>query len=250
MMFSPTTAAKRILLFAEAVTLAHVARPLAFARAIAADCLAVACDEPGLRYVQAEGVERIALKSIEPAAFVRALAQGKPLYDVATLRRYIEDDLRVIGEFRPDLIVGDFRLSLSVSARLAGIPYATLASAYWSPHYRPPVWPVPELLLTRFLPIGAAQVVFGLARPLAFQLHCAPLNALRREHRLPPLPHDLRGIYTDADYVLYTDLPALFPLAGAPLTHRFIGPVLWEPAIDLPPWWNDLPDDRDRKSVV
>lgn len=237
---------KRVLLFAEAVTLAHVARPLAFARGLPAEryAVAVASDRLGVQHIEAAGLERLELSTIAPADFVRALAQGKPLYDTRTLQRYVEDDLRVIDKFRPDLIIGDFRLSLSVSARLAKIPYATIASAYWSPLYTPPTWPVPALPFTRLLPLPIAQLIFRFARPLAFKLHCGPLNAVRRHFGLPVLERDLRLIYTDAEYVLYSDLPSMFKLVSQPGTHRFLGPALWEPAATLPVWWGNVPDNR------
>jgi UDP:flavonoid glycosyltransferase YjiC (YdhE family) len=237
---------KRILLFAEAVTLAHVARPLAFVRGLDRERyeVAIAVAPHAATHVAAEQVAQLPLESIAPSAFLAALRDGKPLYDAATLDRYVDDDLRLIDTFQPDLVVGDFRLSLSASARLRGVPYATITSAYWSPYYRPKRWIVPELPLTRFLPVAIAQSLFSLARPFAFRAHCEPLNDVRRRRGLPALPDDLRVIYTDADAVLYSDSPALFALDGAPASHRFLGPVLWEPATRLPGWWNRAPQDR------
>ena len=29
-----------------------------------------------------------------------------------------------------------------------------------------------------------------------------------------------------------------------PSTHSYLGPILWSPAVALPPWWDDLPTDR------
>jgi UDP:flavonoid glycosyltransferase YjiC (YdhE family) len=81
-------------------------------------------------------------------------------------------------------------------------------------------------------------------RPLAFALHCGPLNAVRRHFGLPQLARDLRLIYTDADWVAYSDLRQLFPTADLPSTHRFVGPALWEPALVLPDWWPRVPEDR------
>jgi UDP:flavonoid glycosyltransferase YjiC (YdhE family) len=228
------------LLFAEAVTLAHVARPLWFAGGLDRRRCRVAI----AAYLAADGVEQMELDSIEPAAFLAALAAGRPLYDAATLRRYVENDLAVIAANRPDLVVGDFRLSLSISARLAGVPYASIASAYWSPHYAPPRWPVPTLPITRALPIALARALFGAVRPLAFAAHCGPLNAVRRHFGLPLLPRDLRRVYTDADWIAYSDLPELFPTAGLPPTHRFVGPALWEPPLPLPEWWDRVPADQ------
>jgi len=43
---------------------------------------------------------------------------------------------------------------------------------------------------------------------------------------------------------LYADVPELIPTFGLPKNHRYIGPVLWSPVVDLPEWWDDLPNDR------
>lgn len=236
---------KRVILFAEAVTMAHVARPLCFARALDPDIyqIAIAASPRVAGLIAAEGCEHVALDSIEPQAFLDALASGRALYDAATLQRYVDNDRAVIDRFAPDLIVGDFRLSLSVSARLAGIPYVSICSAYWSPFYAPPRWPVPALPLTRLLPLGAAQLLFDLVRPIAFAAHCRPLNRVRQANGLPPLPSDLRVVYTDADFVVYSDTPGIFP-AILPATHRFIGPALWQPRAAVPEWWTQLQADR------
>jgi len=236
---------KRVLLFAEAVTMAHVARPLCFARALDPSQyrVAIAAAPRAAGLITAEGYEHVALDSVEPQAFLDALAAGRALYDAATLQRYVDNDRAVIERFAPDLIVGDFRLSLSVSARRAGIPYVSICSAYWSPFYAPPRWPVPVLPLTRALPLRAAQLLFDLARPIAFAAHCRPLNRVRQANGLPPLPSDLRVVYTDADFVVYSDAPGIFP-AQLPATHRFIGPALWQPRIDVPDWWSEPRTDR------
>jgi UDP:flavonoid glycosyltransferase YjiC (YdhE family) len=237
---------KRVLLFAEAVTLAHVARPLCFARGLDRSRyrVTIAATTSAARHIAAEGFEHVELDSIPPQAFLDALARGNPLYDAATLERYVDADLSLLERQSPDLVVGDFRLSLSVSARLARVPYVSISSAYWSPYYRPPAWPVPALPLTRLLPIGMAQALFGAARPFAFMAHCGPLNAVRRRRGLKPLPRDLRRIYTDADFVAYSDLPELFPMPARPAEHRFLGPALWEPSAGLPSWWNEVPAGR------
>lgn len=239
-------ATKRVLLFSEAVTLAHVARPLCFAAALASAGyrVAVAVAPHATNHVRAAGLQHIDLDSIEPRDFLAALSKGRALYDSRTLERYVRADLATINGFRPDLVVGDFRLSLSVSARLARVPYLAIASAYWSPHYAPAHWPVPSLPMTRWLPLGLAQAIFAAVRPLAFALHCGPLNQVRVRHGLHSLPRDLRHVYTDADWVGYSDLAELFPIPTLPATHCFLGPALWQPAVALPSWWVDIPADR------
>ena len=238
--------AKRLLLAAEAVTLAHLARPLAIGRVLGPPdwSVTLACDPRFRGFLGDFRGSYQELRSIKPEAFLAALRRGTPLYSAATLDRYVTDDLRVIDEVKPDLVVGDFRLSLSVSARLAGVPYVALANAYWSPFYEPVKWPVPELWLTKLLPIAAAEGLFRVTRPAAFALHSRPLNRVRKRHGLPDLGWSLRRVYTDADFVAYADAPALFPIRSLPATHRFIGPTLWEPPVPFPRWWDELSEDR------
>lgn len=236
---------RKVLFFAEAVTLAHLSRPVVLAGTLDSTAnevvLATAPRYPSLCRDLPFRVRPI--DSIPGAQFLDALARGRPLYDASTLRRYVEEDLAVIREVRPDAIVGDFRLSLSVSARVAGVPYLAVTNAYWSPYARQR-FPLPELPMVEWLGVPLARAIFGLARPTAFALHTRPLNRVRREYGLPSLGLDLRRVYTDADHVLYADVPELAPTFDLPETHHYIGPVLWSPAVAPPEWWGEQDGTR------
>lgn len=236
---------KRILFFAEAVTLAHVARPLVLAQALNPDRYDIYfASDPRFNDLFSDvAIPRLAIRSITSQKFLANLAAGKPLYDVNTLRDYVSQELDLIRELDPDLVVGDFRLSLAVSGPVAQTPYVALSNAYWSPHASLR-FPVPELPFVRIVGTGLAQILFDLARPIAFALHCRPLNQLRREHGLKPLGGDLRRLYTWADHTVYADIPELTPTQQLPANHHYIGPVLWSPHAQMPPWWNTLPTDR------
>ena len=232
---------QKILFMAEAVTLAHVGRPLALAQALdsARYAVDVACASGYDMFFKGSNIDPLRLHSISSERFLAALAAGKPVYDAATLQQYVADDLRVLGEVQPQVVVGDFRLSLSVSARLAGIPYISLINAYWSPYVRQH-YQVPALPFARVLPIALADRLFRLVQPLAFALHSQPLNRVRRAHGLPSLGTDLRRVYTDADHVLYADIPQMFPSDDLPSSHAYMGAVTWSPPTPLPAWWNEL----------
>ena len=234
-----------VLLVAEAVTLAHFARIAALAKALdPARYVVVVAADPRYAALDTEPSYTFqAIRSIPSAQFAQALEQGKPVYDFATLARYAEDDLRLIKAVKPDLIVGDFRLSLAASAPVAGTPYACVVNAYWSP-YAAVEYPVPELPITRLLGAGAAQTLFNAVRPLAFAVHARPLNRLRRRYGLSSLGHDLRVSYTWGNHTLYADVPELVPTRRLPANHRHIGPPLWSVGTPLPDWWQRLPEDK------
>jgi UDP:flavonoid glycosyltransferase YjiC (YdhE family) len=235
----------RVLFIAEAVTLAHVARAAALASSLPRDQYEVrfAADP---RYENVVGtlpfpVERIFTLSSE--RFFRALATGSPIYDVHTLAAYVDEDRRLIRDHEPDVVVGDFRLSLDVSAKLERVPYVTVTNAYWSP-YALIRAPVPELAIVRLLGVSVAQKVFDVLAPLVSRLHARPINQLRKRHGLPLIVPDTRIAYTQADLTLYADLPELVPTAPLPPGHTFIGPVLWSPPIPLPEWWREVPTSK------
>ena len=70
------------------------------------------------------------------------------------------------------------------------------------------------------------------------------MNALRGEHGLPGLGHDLRQTYTWGDHTLYADIPDLFTTQTLPPNHHFLGPILWSPTVPEPEWWSALPSEH------
>ena len=233
-----------ILLVAEAVTLAHFARIVTLAKALDPSAYeVVVASDPRYNELEASlGCAFHPIRSIPSAEFVHALAQGKPLYSVETLARYVEDDLALLDSVKPDLVVGDFRLSLAVSAPLRKIPYAAVVNAYWSP-FADTIYPVPDLPMTRILGVRLAQKLFDTVRPMAFALHARSLNQVRLRYGLPPLGPDLRNVYTWGDYTLYADIPEVVSTHNLPAHHRYLGPILWS-THTLPDWWNRLPEDK------
>lgn len=235
---------KRILFVGEAVTLAHVARPLVLAEYLDAQRFSVhfACALRSQQFLPQTWPFH-PIESIPSAQFLDSLAQGRPVYDFQTLQRYVEADLALLDQVKPDLVIGDFRLSLSVSARLAGVPYAAVSNAYWSPHV-PQRFPLPPHPMISILGLKIASAVFAGVRPLAFAYHALPLQRLRRHYGLPGLGFNLRRSYTDADQVLYADVAEQYGSPTLPKQHHFIGPLLWSPPVETPDWWADIPEHR------
>ncbi|PKO54687.1 MAG: hypothetical protein CVU28_08280 [Betaproteobacteria bacterium HGW-Betaproteobacteria-21] len=137
-------------------------------------------------------------------------------------------------------MVGDFRLSLSVAARVSRIPYAAICNAQWSPHAKAPGRiPVPDIAAVRFFGERVSTPIFRWAFPLALRLHGRALNQVRRTYGLTPL-EDLRDTYTDADLALFADTPSLVPVVGGARPHVYIGPIVWSPSMANPLWWDEI----------
>lgn len=188
--------------------------------------------------------ERHRIHSLPPERVVEATRKGRRPYDRKTLKSYIEEDWALLTKLRPDLVVGDLRLSLSVAAPLAGVPLASLVNAYWRPLANRRGFPLPDHPLSRRLGDGLASRLFPVARPFVFRFFASPLNHWRKYYGLRPLG-SLPDALTFGDYVLYPDVPSLTPLKRPRKEERFLGPILWSPKAP----WPERADREGRKRV-
>jgi UDP:flavonoid glycosyltransferase YjiC (YdhE family) len=226
------SAKKRLLCVAENVTLAQVVRLVTLARSLGRDSYEVhfACSEfPELVFAGTHFTHH-RLDTLAPELAAKALQSGRRLYEKSTLLRYVEAETKLIRAIRPELVIGDFRLSLPTSAELCGVPSAVLINAYWSPFARRERFPVPDHPIIGWLGEALTEQYFPQAIPRVFQHFANPINAARKKHGLRPVG-SLLEVLTHADHTLYPDDPWLTPVDGAPSNHRFLGPVLWQPEL-------------------
>jgi len=227
---------RRILFITENITLAQVVRLATLARGLSTDDYEVhfACSDFDPMIFEGTSFERWPLYTIDKEQGFKSLAKGERMYDVKTLERYVTDELRVLDAVKPAVVIGDFRLSLSVSAPLRGVHCASLINAYWSPYAERESWPVPDHPIVRLVGVERAEKYFPQALPKVFGHFAAPLNSVRKRHGLPEfetLSHQL----CFGDSVLYPDIPELCPLkADVPALHHFLGAVQWSPRVTAP----------------
>jgi UDP:flavonoid glycosyltransferase YjiC (YdhE family) len=141
------------------------------------------------------------------------------------------------------------RLTLPISAQLEGARCAVLINAYWSPFakYRAIL---PEIPITRVLPPRFLGPIYRLTEPITYAIHVGQMNRVRKEFGVPPLPPDLRVMYTEANYVLYADIPEFIPTTGLPAHHYYVGICPWTPPVAKPEWWTRMVDDPKSKVFV
>ena len=241
---APAARKLRVLFIGEGATLAHAARPLALAAALPKQRYEVFLATPARYQAWASrGVQVLPLNAQTPEAFARRLSRGLPIFSRRRLEAYFDEDLALIDQVKPDVVVGDLRLSLVASARQAGVPYISISNACWSPD-RPlhPVRPVVDRF--RGWPEPLAQAVFRLVIGQVLRWQATPVDQLLAAHGMQPLGKDLRRAFTEADATLYADIPALFPDIPESPRRRFLGPVIWAPPLQAPAWWDRLPEDK------
>ena len=234
----------RVLFIGEGATLAHAARPLALASALPRDRFETTIATPERYRAWAPPQARwLPLDAQTPEAFAERLKRGQPVFNLSQLEAYVAEDLKLIEQVRPHVVVGDLRISLAASARAAGVPYVGISNAYWSPD-RPLRLIRPVVDRLRGWPAPAADLAFHAAAAMVLGWQARPLDDLMTAHGLKGIGRDLRRAFTEADVTLYADIPALFPDVPETPSRRFLGPVVWEPPVAPPPWWDRLPDDK------
>jgi UDP:flavonoid glycosyltransferase YjiC (YdhE family) len=225
---------------AEGITMAHFTRPAVLAEALDPAEWEVHFRTPTrFHRLLPPAISRVGdLRTLDPGTFLDLLARGAVLYTSKTIQQYVQDELAIFEEVKPDLVIGDCRLSLCISAPVARVPFASIFNAYWSPYRRQPAV-VPELPVTQWISPRLLNPLSALVRPFMYAMHAKPLNDVRHAHGLSSLSRDIRDFYTSGDLVLYADIPELVPIAALPEHHHFIGPCLWSMTSPTPAWWDE-----------
>lgn len=225
----------RVLFIAEPATLAHVVRCGVLARGLDASefDVAMASDSAYRRLLALGDVPWLPLHAIGARTFLDRVARGQRIYSESDLVAYAEDDRRLFDLVEPDVVIGDFRLSLAVSARRARIPYLALCNAYWD--RRAEIAPdVPVHAATRVFGVTLTRLAFSATRPAFLAYHGAPVSALKRRFGVAATTNDIRDAVVDADMRLFADAPDLVPIRGRTRNDVYLGPIAWAPDVPLP----------------
>ena len=238
------TAKKAILFVGEAVTLAHVSRPMVLAQSLDPDEFDVhfACDP---RY---EGLLKVAphirywpIRSMPSEPFVKAIDHGWFDWSKRDVESYLAEDILLFEKVRPALVVGDYRLTLPISGAVGGEKIASLTNFHWSPYslmrVAAPVFP-PRPIATRIM--GRIERAF---RPAAERTSTGVFNSVR-ERRGQTALKDFHQLVAMGDYTLYVEPPDFMPAEPLPPNHIFLGPILWSPSVAKPSWWEAWNKDR------
>ena len=231
--------------------MAHFVRPLVLAQALDPDRYEVHFHAPSryLQYLRNRTFEVGELATMPGEQFLANIARGAPLFPAKVLRGYVEQERRLFAQIRPALVIGDLRLSLPVSAKLAALRHAVLVNAYWSPYARRRTL-LPSIPVTRYISPTLLLPLFRRIEPMIYAIHVAPSNRVRKHYGMPALAPDIRAMYTDADYVLYADVPEFAPCYDLPGNHRYLGVCDWAAPAAKPEWWDEMQADPKPKIFV
>ena len=155
----------RILFMGEDVSLAHIVRPLVLADALQKEYEILFAS--GGRYahlIKERGIVHYNIYTQSAESFLSRVSKGQNASTAEDFAKAVEADLEIIEELSPDLIVGDLRLSLGISATFTKTPYISIMNAHWSP-YSTLVSPPPEHPLVSILGVKLASLLMPMLVP-------------------------------------------------------------------------------------
>lgn len=226
----------KILVFSETVTMAHVVRPATLAGHLEPDqyhIIFAASIIPGFIKNKYPHFEYINLTTcVSQSEFMRALNQGTFPYNKAKVREQIAEDLFLIDKFKPDLILGDFRFSLAISAKLKKTPFVNISNTIWNPSSTLPQQ-APDIAMVNFFGSKISNLVFRVLSPLIFWWMARPFNQVAKEMGTTPIGN-LMKLFTCGDYVLYADTKNLIATKKLTKAHFFVGPIHADLPFEMP----------------
>ena len=221
-----------VLFMPEGSILAHVGRTVAIANAMDPEVFDIRFAASG---PHAERIDR-ARWPVAPVhtrdrdELLRRLKAGGSAFTAEELRAYVEDERRVLSELAPDVVVGDFRPSLGISAPSLNVPYVCVTNAVWTRYCKVEFEPPASWLPTRVFGARNLKRLRSLMPSLESRIYAhyaGPFNAVRRKYGLSELPdvprlHVLRGLQPHRGHPV--PLPARRGDAEGPVSVR--GPSL------------------------
>ncbi len=244
-------ARRKVALFADGGFLAHATRVLEVGRALhRLGYEVVFCSTgPYTRLMREAGFEVHPVYT-EDREVTLGLARRAGLVNLSWWRecaeKSVESDMAAISALKPDVVVGDMRLSLSTSAAGMGVPCVGLTNAAWTSRFAERIH-VPEGHITeRVLGHTVADALFPHLKKLIIRHWARGFDRIRSRLKLAPL-HTMYEL-VEGDITLLADLPEYFPIdVHSAADFRYVGPIMFRAALPRPIWLPRL--DRSRPTL-
>jgi len=152
-------------------------------------------------------------------------------YTPSLIKQCVKDELKAIEAFKPDAIIGDFRLTAAISSKIAKIPYISVVNGYMTDYFDPVDVMIPKQ--TRPLEHKIASIAARAIQQTQKRTLATHFRAVAQKYGLKKLV-SLYDFLT-GDLTLIADLPEFCPLENLPQNFRYVGPLIWEGLNDTVP---------------
>jgi len=241
----------KILFAPQSTSLTHVGRSLTLARALAERGHDITfagesrflqnpdfIGEPFFRFVE--------LQDIPASVVIRKTQAAQGLSTSQMINDLINIEISFLRQENFDLVVGDLRPTIFISAMLSETPSVSLLNVRWFPKMYARSFIAPGTLrtpsewheeLAPLSPEERAERIVWLNQAAVAE----PFNEPMQKLGLPPVEYycDL----LEGDLNLFLDTAFFAPTIGLQEGFHQIGPIFWHPPWEAPKWIDDLPLD-------
>ena len=174
----------KILFVAEAVTSAHLFRPLWMAQQLAKlgyeVHLATTQDHPILSGVESVNIHKLK-NGITSESFLKQIRKGQVPFDNDRVNFNLKQDFEILKNVEPDFVIDDFRITLSMATEKLNVPHITLNNISWSPYYKEKNPCVPDIELIQKLGVGIGGFLFNTFKGVFERNVLKPFNRQRKQ---------------------------------------------------------------------
>lgn len=237
----------KILAIPNAHALAHVSRLLEIAKVLRGRGHSVLFAGHGkyLKVAGWDGFPTRELPYISVEQVVNAVRSQKlwELYREQELEVFIDAELGLYEEYRPDLVLIDNRPTARTSAEKAGLKTVAVLNVHMSNHRRIPFFSLADVLGTDRLP--GLELFDRLENAIECQVYdrlvMGDLNRIRRRLGLKRL---FAYEHEEGNLSLLADIPEFNPVRQMPEHARYIGPLTWHNTLPPPACLDRLQPDK------
>ncbi|HEU4326975.1 MAG TPA: hypothetical protein VFS21_27795 [Roseiflexaceae bacterium] len=220
----------RKLLFVAGPALGHIMRIIAVANVMKSEYVVSLATDGGWEDVfRTHGYDYKRLAGTLVDGALESSSLSTPL---SRLQQTLIDDISLLRQYQPDLIVMDWRPTMRLAAAIVGIPCIAIVNPHVTRAYRgrrsaPSEHPIVKRFGQQF-----GDMLMPILEPIFQRVWAKPYRQLAQMYGVKGW-NDLRD-YAIGDTTLYPDLPSLNPVR--PNSGVFVGPITLSPAItQLPP---------------
>lgn len=220
----------RLLFFVDASSLAHVVRSAFLAQNLDLTKFEVhvATDSQSHHFISNKNIKLHQLSCLPKKEFTKRLKDGTPLFDFKRASQLVEEEIKLIDEVKPDIVIGDFRPTLRISSEKKKIPYVNIINFYWHNLFDIDVAEAP---IVRFIGFHISNIIFKVLKyiiyPVLLFVQVIDINRLRKKYNQNTYSNVI-DFYTAGEKVIYPDLVEVAK-KDYNYTGHFIGPITWFP---------------------
>ena len=139
------------------------------------------------------------------------------------------DQVRVIREYNPSLVIGDTSFTLKMASEAAGVQYLSVLNGYSTRFYKytrrlSPGHPAESLM--KWLPDVLLLPIIRTGEAWNFLLILREFNKVRAKYKLRKTIHYLKELSGNQNVIC--DIPEIFPQRNLPDNFQFIGPLFFK----------------------